>query len=90
MALQGRLTVIEGSLHNSEYLLPLEGEFTMGRDRHTNIPIMARTVSRQHAKITFRNGAYTILDLESKSGVLVNDRKVVGVLRHGDRSRSGA
>ena len=76
MALQGRLTVVQGSLPNTEYPLPLEGDFTIGRDRHMNLPIMVRTVSRKHAKITFRNGAYTIADLESKSGVLVNDRKV--------------
>ena len=90
MALQGRLTVVQGSLPNSEYPLPLEGEFTIGRNRRTNLPIMMRTVSRKHAKITYRNDAYTIVDLESKSGVLVNDHKVTtSVLRHGDRIQIG-
>jgi serine/threonine protein kinase len=75
---------------NSEYPLPLEGDFTIGRNRRTNLPILMRTVSRKHAKITYRNGAYTIIDLESKSGVLVNERKVTtSVLRHGDRIQIG-
>jgi hypothetical protein len=85
MPLQGCLSVIQGFLRNKEYPLPLQGDFTIGRDRHVNIPILTRTVSRRHAKITFRNGVYSITDLESKSGVLVNDRKVsMTVLRHGD------
>jgi hypothetical protein len=86
MPLQGRLSVIEGFLNAKDYLLPLEGEFTIGRHRRMNIPILTRTVSRKHAKITFRNGVYTITDLESKSGVIVNDRKItMTVLRHGDK-----
>ena len=90
MPLQGRLSVVEGFLTNKEYPLPLEGEFTIGRNRHMSIPILARTVSRKHAKIEFRNGVYTIYDLESKSGVLVNDRKIsMTVLRHGDRIQIG-
>jgi hypothetical protein len=90
MALQGRLTVIQGSLPNTEYPLPLEGDFLIGRNRRLNLPIMMRTVSRKHAKISYRNGAYTIIDLESKSGVLVNDRKITtSVLRHGDRIQIG-
>ncbi len=56
MALQGRLTVVQGTLPNTEYPLPLEGDFTIGRARKMNLPIMVRTVSRKHAKITFRNG----------------------------------
>ncbi len=90
MALQGRLTVVQGTLPNTEYPLPLEGDFTIGRARKMNLPIMVRTVSRKHAKITFRNGSYTIADLKSKSGVLVNDHKVTtSILRHGDRIQIG-
>ena len=90
MPLQGRLSVVEGFLNAKEYLLPLEGDFTIGRNRRMSIPILARTISRKHAKITFRNGVYTITDLESKSGVIVNDRKVsMTVLRHGDRIQIG-
>ena len=84
------MSVIQGFLRNKDYPLPLEGDFTIGRDRHMSIPILARTVSRKHAKITFRNGVYSITDLESKSGVLVNDRKVsMTVLRHGDLIQIG-
>jgi hypothetical protein len=85
MPLQGRLTVIQGFLREKEYPLPLQGDFTIGRDRHMSLPILSRTVSRNHARINFRNGVYTISDLDSKSGVVVNDRKVtMTVMRHGD------
>jgi hypothetical protein len=84
------LTVVQGFLREKDYPLPLEGDFTIGRDRHMNIPILTRTISREHAKIAFRNGVYSITDLESKSGVLVNDRKVsMTVLRHGDLIQIG-
>ena len=90
MPLQGRLSVIEGFLREKDYPLPLEGDFTIGRNRHMSLPILTRTISRKHAMISFRNGAYTISDLESKSGVLVNDRRVsMTVLRHGDRIQIG-
>jgi hypothetical protein len=90
MPLQGRLTVIQGFLREKDYPLPLEGDFTIGRDRHMSLPILTRTVSRNHAKIAFRNGTYSITDLESKSGLLVNDRKVsMTVLRHGDLIQIG-
>jgi pSer/pThr/pTyr-binding forkhead associated (FHA) protein len=90
MALQGRLAVIEGFLSAKEYVLPLEGDFMIGRNRRMNIRIMARTISRKHAKITFRNGHYTITDLDSKGGVIVNDRRIsTTVLRHGDRIQIG-
>jgi serine/threonine protein kinase len=86
----GRLTVIQGTLPNTEYPLPIEGDTTIGRNRRMSIPILMRTVSRKHAKISFRNGTYTISDLGSKSGTLVNERKVTTtILRHGDRIQIG-
>jgi pSer/pThr/pTyr-binding forkhead associated (FHA) protein len=90
MPLQGRLTVVEGFLSAKEFLLPLEGDFMIGRNRRMDIRIMARTISRKHAKITFRNGHYTITDLDSKGGVIVNERRIsTTVLRHGDRIQIG-
>jgi len=90
MPQQGRLTVVQGTLPSTEYPLPLDGDFTIGRNRRMNIPILMRTVSRKHAKIACRNGAYTISDLGSKSGTLVNDHKVtMTILRHGDRIQIG-
>jgi serine/threonine protein kinase len=86
----GRLTVVQGSLPSTEYPLPLDGTVTIGRNRRMNIPIFMRTVSRKHARIACRNGTYTISDLGSKAGTLVNDHKVTKtVLRHGDRIQIG-
>ena len=90
MALQGRLTVIQGTLPEKEYLLPLEGNFTIGRNRRMSLPILMRTISRKHAKISFQNDVYTISDLESKAGVLVNEHRIkTTILRHGDRIQIG-
>ncbi len=45
----------------------LENDFVLNDDR---------TVSRQHASITFENGSFFIIDLCSKNGTRVNGRKV--------------
>ena len=53
----GRLVVVQGTLASTEYPLPLNGVFTIGRHRKMSIPIMMRTVSRKHARIACRNGS---------------------------------
>ena len=52
-------------------------ENVIGRSRHSDILIDFPTVSRNHAVLTrYDDGSWTISDAESKSGVLVNGRKV--------------
>jgi len=85
MALQGTLQVMQGFLRDKIHALPLDKEYTIGRDRKCDIPIMSRRVSRHHATIGFRNGAYSITDLNSKTGTQLNSRKItMSVLRDGD------
>lgn len=92
MALQGRLKVVQGFVRDKDILLPTDVDFTIGREKDNMLPVMSRTLSRKHAKITFHNGAYAITDLESKTGTLVNQRKVTKpqVLRHNDLVEIGA
>jgi len=85
MAAEGELKVLEGFLREKNYRIPQQGAFRIGRDRHASMPIMSRKVSREHARITYNNGVYTITDLDSKGGTFVNQRKVKStVLRDGD------
>lgn len=87
MAQRAILRVIQGFLREKDNVLPTDEkvEVTLGRDRRCTIPIMNRKVSRQHAKITYKGGVYTIIDLESKAGTKVNRREVTNsVLRRDD------
>ena len=85
MALEGKLKVLEGFVRDKMIILPTDKPYVIGRDRECDMALMSRRVSRRHAEITFRNGAFGIKDLESKTGVLVNNNKVSGtVLRTGD------
>ena len=85
MKQEGKLKVISGFLANKDIALPETGEFRIGRTRRCELPIMSRRISRQHAKITFSNGAFTIDDLESKTGTRVNDNRITStILRNND------
>ncbi len=85
MASESELRILAGFLQEKNYHIPKDGTFRIGRDRRSSLPIMSRKVSRDHAKITFSNGVYSLADLSSKGGTLVNDRKVsTTVLRDGD------
>jgi len=71
----------------------LDLETRIGRSTRSDIalPDDAR-VSRNHASIRHRNGAYLLSDLGSANGVCVNDEPVVALreLRDGDRITIGA
>jgi hypothetical protein len=85
MALEGKLKVLEGFVRDKMIALPQDKPYVIGRERECDMAVMSRRVSRRHAEITFRNGAFGIKDLESKTGTLVNNAKVAGtVLRSGD------
>ena len=81
----GKLRVVEGFLSKKLYEIPEDKPISIGRDRRRHIPIMSRRVSRDHARVEFRNGTYSITDLKSKQGTLVNNKKITNtVLRHND------
>jgi len=87
---QARLVVLAGFVSKQEWPLPEEGQMTIGRDRRRSIPIMSRRVSRDHARLTTQKGITTVQDLGSKTGTLVNNRKIrKTVLRHGDLVKIG-
>lgn len=50
--------------------------YTIGREQQVDIPIMAPSVSRRHARLFFLHGEEIIEDLGSTNGVRVNGVRV--------------
>jgi phosphoserine phosphatase RsbU/P len=63
------------------------GETILGRDDSCTIIVPNNAVSRQHAKIIFENGAFSIQDLNSRNKTFVNNREITEktALKHDDR-----
>ena len=69
--------------------LPQE-EIIVGRGTTCGIRLSAKTVSRNHARLSFHGGAYSIEDLGSANGTSVNGTKVTEcVLRNNDQIAIG-
>jgi len=73
-----------------EYALSNVRPATIGRDADCTIALDSRMVSKAHALVEFRDGDYTIQDLESANGTRVNgEATAVRVLEPGDRIEVG-
>ena len=60
-------------------------EFSFGRGKDVSYTLNHKTVSRNHFVVSFDNGSYSIQDLGSSNGTLVNGVKVSqSKLNHGD------
>ena len=51
-------------------------EITIGRNENSDIHINNLGVSKKHARILKQNGTYTIEDLESTNGTLLNNERI--------------
>jgi len=84
---QPRLSVESGQHEGAKASL-VEGTNFIGRSSKCAL-VLNKTegVSRQHAQIKYRLGTYSIMDLDSRHGTLVNGEEVVGryPLNDGDR-----
>ena len=83
-----QLDVVEGPRPSQTY--DLTGESTLvGRDPRCAVVVDDPEVSRRHARILQRGGAWLIEDLESTNGTFVNGERVVTSqpLTDGDRIR---
>ena len=69
-----------------QVVVPLDrDELTIGRDPSNDVVIGEPYVSRWHAKVYKTKGGWSVMDLESKCGIQINDKKTVdGELAHGD------
>ena len=71
----------------------LKANLLVGRDQDADIVIDDPTVSRKHAEIMRSNDGFVLLDLGSKNGTFVNERKIGRAgqsLKDGDEIRFGA
>ena len=75
--------------------IPLSGEgkaWTLGRSTHNDVPIPEASLSRHHARITVKEGAFYVEDLGSMNGTAVNGEWVKGprLLQEDDELRLGS
>jgi hypothetical protein len=76
MKMRGNLPWLILVLQGQEYRYEINDPiFTIGRELSNNLNIPDSTMSRKHAVIKFKNGEYTIQDLNSSNGIIVNGQK---------------
>ena len=88
--LRCRLTFLNGLLSGRSFLLH-QDVTTIGRTTGNDVLILDGTVSRNHARLIFHNGQWSIEDSGSSNGTQVNGQKVKRprALRSGDQIRIG-
>ncbi len=85
------LVIRSGGFEGMSYELRSE-ETLIGRNPTTDITLLDEGISREHALILFDRdaGCYSIEDLQSTNGTLVNGKRVRSAkLSHGDEVRVG-
>lgn len=71
------LEVISSTGEGTKISFPPEKEdLVIGREAPADLVIASQTISRKHARLERKWGGITILDLESKNGVMVNNQKI--------------
>ena len=66
-----------GNVELARMTLPL-GEYTIGRDRNSQIFVNTPLLSRRHARLTIEEERLLIEDLGSSNGTFINDQPVTG------------
>lgn len=69
--MKARLVALSGPIAETEFPLP-DSEITIGRSGSNDLCIPDRILSRQHCAIARRDDVYSIRDLGSRHGTLVN------------------
>jgi hypothetical protein len=59
----------------------LKDEISLGRGENNDVVIPHASISRAHARLMRRNGAYELVDLNSTNGSYVNEQPVQGSVR---------
>ncbi len=83
-----RLEVARGSQSGS--IIPLSGDFIIGRASDSQLQLADPRVSRRHARIRYAQGAWFIQDQNSAAGTFVNGRSTPATRLHpGDQIKIG-
>lgn len=84
---QGQLPILKYLSEGDELEFTVDNpNLTVGRDAKTNrLCVPNNHISKNHFRIVFSEGKYTIIDNKSTNGIIVNGRKVErSVLKNGD------
>lgn len=83
------VVIVEGPGAGQEY--PLEKAVSVvGREKGADILLPDSAVSRRHVALEAAGGAFSLKDLGSTNGTLLNGRKIrESAIRHGDRFQVG-
>lgn len=78
---------LAGSYEGGEFPLDADVELTIGREPTAGMAIMETGVSRNHARISTKNGKVTLIDLGATNGTFVNGERLAGQreLKVGDK-----
>jgi len=78
-------------LSKSGQTFPVADGYVIGRHSSCQIRLAGKTVSRRHARLRFAQGKWFIQDLDSKTGMLVNGRRINATALHsGDQIYIGS
>ncbi len=89
VAVSPRLLVISGPIKDSSFLLSAN-EVSIGRDSSNGVVISDPSLSRRHCSIKREGDHFTIHDLNSRNGTLVNGLAArESPLQHGDQISAG-
>jgi pSer/pThr/pTyr-binding forkhead associated (FHA) protein len=83
--------ILKGSLIYNEKEFPIDKVvFRVGRERNNDLIIEDMEMSRNHFEIIRDNYVYTIKDLNSKNGTLLNINKIQStILKNNDSIKAG-
>lgn len=87
----GVLVGVEGELEGQLFRI-LDGESKIGRSSHCEIELPSKRISREHAKVIHRDGAFAIKPLSDQNPTFVNDETLPSEgaeLKDGDYVRLG-
>jgi len=86
-----RLTILHGP-EKGKIILLSEAGLVIGRSEPAGLKIIFREVSRQHARVSFKDGSYVLEDLGSKNGTFINGERLWGpkTLKDRDEIRLGS
>lgn len=72
-------------------VIPVMGALSIGRKEDNRLILNNPYVSGHHARIYLKNGEYTLEDLGSTNGVIVNNKKLENkcILKSGDEIKIG-
>ena len=80
----GVLVAVEGESEGEVYKLK-DGENKIGRNPECDVQIPSRDISRPHAVLIHKNGAFAVRPIKAENPIYVNDERVEQVAQIGDR-----